>query len=398
MMSARRWRQGPRTPVAVGLGACLVALLPVQLESQQLPLKTAVPPGAVLLCDGREAAAGTEEPLPEDREEAARLTNAATQTMILGDLDGALEFLDRATAVDPTAPEAVYLRARILQQQGAREAAVAALCEYLSLEPAGRSAEDARRRLDEARDLDVGRELVDLHERALALEFEGRLEEAEAALTELLAARPGMTVALYNRGVLRGVLGHTDGARADLARYLELEPAASDEPAVRQFIDGETAPAVAQDPTGDGRAAADGSAPRAGAVFVVGALVPGAGQFYTGRPLLGAAVTGVAVTALAAGALYRRTTVHCLDATASPCPSSQVASRETERPFMAPAIAVAMGLTVAAAVEAALHATRPSRHADARTSDRLGAVTSVVADRISYDGLTLRFELARLDF
>jgi tetratricopeptide (TPR) repeat protein len=395
--SDRRWLRGPRSSVAVRLVACLVVLLPAQLEAQELPLKTAVPPGSILLCDEREAVDG-EEPSPEDREEAARLTNAATQTMILGDLDGALEFLNRATGTDPTAPEAVYLRARILQQQGAREGAVAALCEYLRLEPAGPSAEDARRRLDESRDLGVGRELVDLHERALALEFQGRLEEAEAVLTELLEARPDMTVALYNRGILRGALGRADDARADLARYLQLEPAASDEPEVRRFIERVPTVAVAQDRTGDGRAAEDGRGPRVGAIFVASALVPGAGQFYTGRPLLGAAVTGVAVTTLAAGALYRRTTVHCLDATASPCPSGQVASRETERPFMAPAIVVAAGLAVAAAVEAALHATRPSQLAGAPTADRLQAVTATVADRISYDGLALRLELARLDF
>jgi tetratricopeptide (TPR) repeat protein len=382
----------PRSKASLGAAAVLawsvVAVLAVPLAAQDLPLKTAPPSGADLLCAG--GAWGTVElaGAPRERPEAGRLTNAATQAMILGDLDGALEFLDRALRIEPTATEAVYLRARILEQQGAMEAAAEAFCEYLRLEPTGPSAQEVRRRLDAARDLDVGRRLLDTYRRALALEFEGRLEEAEAAFTEVVSARPAAALALYNRGVVRAVLGRTEDARDDFRRYLELEPGAGDAPAVRSYMAR----------LADAQFVNDRSGVRAGTALFMGALLPGGGQFYTGRPVLGATVTALAIGALATGALYQRTTVHCLDAAADPCPQEMVASRETGRPLLTPMIGVAVGLALVAAVEAALHAGRHSHLPDTTAAGMIGAATSATIDRISYDASALRLELVRWQF
>jgi tetratricopeptide (TPR) repeat protein len=376
---------GSAVRLAVALMLLFVCSVP-QVAAQELPLKTARPAGAVLICESVPATP-TGPASAQDRAEAARLTNAATQAMILGDLDGALEFLDRASQVDPTATEGVYLRARILHQQGQRGAAATALCEYLRLQPEGGSAEEVRRRLDDARDDGVARELFATYERALELELEGRLEEADAAFTEVLAARPGAAVAVYNRGVVRTALGRSAEAEADLRRYLELEPRAHDAPQVQRYVGIATGDRIAT-----GQFQLDAST-----AFVRGALLPGGGQFYTDRPLLGAAITGLTFGALAAGVLYRRTTIVCEDALAARCPADEIISRDTDRPLMAPALGVAVGLALAAAVEAAMHAARRSQVPSAAPSG-MPAAARPAGGRVGYDGSALTLELVRLSF
>jgi tetratricopeptide (TPR) repeat protein len=378
----RPWATGLRWIVPVVM---LVGLAVPELAAQQLPLKTAPPPGAVLICDGEVGRATTAAPVAGDSEGAARLINAATQAMLLGDLDGALDFLDRALLLDPTAAEAVYLRARILQGQGASDAAVAALCHYLRLDPSSASAQDVRRRLDDARDAGAAQPLLDIYRRALALEREGRLTEAEAAFTELLSARSAAAVARYNRAIVRSALGRHDAAREDLLAYLELDPTAPDAAEVRQFV-------------GPGPVAAASAAPRASAAFLVGALVPGGGQYYTGRPGLGAVVTVLAGGAVAAGILHERTTIRCLDALATVCPEELISSRDTDRPLLLPAVGVAAGLALVAAIEAASHVRRTAGPREASRPGTVGSARLLPSGSLYYDGAALRIELVRLDF
>jgi tetratricopeptide (TPR) repeat protein len=381
----------------------LLGLAGSELAAQQLPLNTTPPPTPVLVCPPEPAIAGAAVADPGDQAEAARLVNAATQAMLLGDLAGALEFLDRALRVDPGAAEAEYLRARILERQDQSEAATAALCRYLRLAPDGPSVPEARRRLDEARRQGEAERLLTTYRRALDLERDGQLEAAEAAFTEVLTARPAATVALYNRAVIRTALGREDEARADLQRYLQLEPGAPDAAEIMRFLaigegvpGADTATGVPGE-TADVRVVAAG--PSAGTAFVVGALMPGGGQFYTGRPGLGAAVSVLAGGALATGLLYERTTIECLDASASVCPVDEIVSSTTERPLLAPAIGIAAGLALVAAIEAALHAGRASptvRHVI--PSGTAGAGRLLPEGAIRYDGSAFRLELLRLDF
>lgn len=376
-----RWRVPAPQARALLAGLLLLGASGAGLSAQELPLKTAEPQAAALVCAPQ--AVGEPRPLGRVAEpaEAGRLINAATQAMLLGDLDGALDFLDRALAVDPSAAEAEYLRARILQRREEPDAATEALCRYLRIAPDGPSASEVRRRLQEALEQGAGQSILAAYRRGLDLEREGRTEEAEAAFTEVVSARPQAAIALYNRGVIRNALGRDAEARADLERYLALEPAAPDAAQVRQFL-------------GDrpGRLAAT-AGPTSGAAFALGALLPGGGQFYTGRPGFGAAVTAIAGGALAAGLLYERTTIQCRDALATECPEELIAGRETDRPLLVPAIGVAAGVALAAAVEAALHA-RGRRAAPAPR----GAGPSVQAPRLQYDGSALQLELVRLDF
>jgi tetratricopeptide (TPR) repeat protein len=321
----------------------LLALLPAVAVAQQLPIRTALPSGAAIVCSPETMPGSGGSAAPGDAAGAERMIHAATQAMLLGDLEGALEFLDRALALDPAASEAIYLRARIHDRRGDEDAATAALCRYLAVDPHGPSAGEVHRRLDQARDQGAGRPLIEAYRRGLALEQEGRLAEAEAAFTEVVVARPMAAIALYNRGLVRLALGREEAGRGDLQRYLVLEPEAPDAAEVRRFIGPR---AVAAGPP-DGRTA-----------FLAGALLPGGGQFYTGRPQAGVAVLGAVGAALAAGMLYERTTVYCLDADLAECPDELIASTETERPLLAPAIGIAAGVALGAAVEALMHVRR----------------------------------------
>jgi tetratricopeptide (TPR) repeat protein len=386
-VSARSWGAALRSilpaVVLVGLGVA-------GLGAQQLPLKTAPPPGSVLICDDQAERSGA---AAGDSEGASRLVNAATQAMLLGDLAGALDFLDRALLLDPTAAEAVYLRARILERQGADDAAAAALCHYLRLAPASASAQEVRQRLDEARDAGAAQPLLDTYRRALALEQEGRLSEAEAAFTEVLSVRPAAALARYNRAIVRIALGQETAARADLVAYLELEPRAPDAAQVRQFL-GRTAAG----PTGAWATAAAPARPRASTAFIIGALVPGGGQYYTGRPTLGAAVTALAGGVVAAGVLHRRTTIHCRDAQAEICPEDMISSRDTERPLLLPAIGAAAGLALVAAIEAATRVNGASQPHGESSLSAVGSARLRPSGDLQYDGSALRLELVRLDF
>ena len=155
--------------------------------------------------------------------EVARLSDAATQAMILGDFEGALSFLDRALALDAAAAEPLYLRARILHQSGRVRDATVAFCRLLAVSPAGPAADEARRRLTEARSADtvvvaIEREFAD----GVAHYDAARLVDAQTAFDRVLSARPASPSATYNRGLVRLSAGQYELGRADLARYLTL--------------------------------------------------------------------------------------------------------------------------------------------------------------------------------
>jgi len=349
-------------------------------SAQELSLKPR-PVAEELICEPVRTAA---EPAggAVDSGEVERLTNAATQAMILGDLAGALEFLNRALQSDPGAAEAVYLRGRILHQQNRLAEAAESFCRYLALAPAGPSAGEARQRLEEARDLGLGGRLLELFANGVELHGVGRLEEAERAFTDILAARPDAPTALYNRGLIRAERGLASPARSDFRRYLETQPVPSDADAVRRYL-------------GSGSLAGRSTAPSAGTAFAAG-LFPGGGQFYTQRPAFGVAVTALTAGLVAGGMLYERTTIRCRDASlGDECPEELIASRETEQPLLLPALGAAAGVAVIAAIEAAVHASRgPSGSAREST----GAARLDLDGRLGYDRTGFHLGLLRVSF
>lgn len=368
----------------LGVAGAMLASGSPALAQEPVALKQAAS-GQELICTPEHALgpgggiAGT----PADPAEVERLTNAATQAMILADLTGALEFLNRAIQGDPSAAEAVYLRGRILHQLDRRDEAAADFCRYLALAPAGPSSGEARERLNEALALGSGGQLREAFLNGVALHEAGRLQEAEAAFDEVLAERPAAPSALYNRALVRAARGLSGPARSDLERYLETQPPPADAVRVEQLLM---------------RLAGGGAGPSAGAAFAAG-LIPGGGQFYTGRPVFGLAVTAVAAGALGAGILYERTTIRCRDASlSSDCPEELIASRDKDRPLLLPAAGAAVGVAVIAAVEAALHARRVRRERYERPTERAGAARLELDGRVGYEAEAVRVSLLRLVF
>jgi hypothetical protein len=127
-------------------------------------------------------------------------------------------------------------------------------------------------------------------------------------------------------------------------------------------------------------------------------LIPGLGQVYTGRPVLGVLFLGGAAGAAAFAVLSTETTVRCLaPLVGGGCPAGQEPSRLEDTPYLVPGLAAAGGLAVIAAVEAFLAA---RRHNARVSAGGMGAAPSRQAPLrptvgVSARGFELGFRLHR---
>lgn len=368
-MTVRAW------PVAC---ATLLALCATGgATGQALELKER-PAAASLLCEPRTA---TPTCRLEDPDEVDRLVNAATQAMILGDLPLANEFLGQALELEPCAAEAAYLRGRIVAQTERLDAATEWFCRYLALEPQGSSAPEADRRLEQAVQDGAASSLLARFSAGVSRFEAGDLARAEELFTSVFDRHP-VPEALYNRALVRLALDRTAGARSDLRRYLELRPASVDRTAVEEAL---------------AALAAERSSKSPAAALALGALLPGAGQYYTGRPLFGLGVTAFVGSVVAGGYLYRQTTIQCRTSTTSgECPPDDIVSRETERPLLVPAVAVGAGIMLATAIEAAFH-TGGDRPALSVPVGGVGTLTFGAAPRVALSTGALDLHLISLE-
>jgi hypothetical protein len=85
--------------------------------------------------------------------------------------------------------------------------------------------------------------------------------------------------------------------------------------------------------------------------FVPSFILPGSGQFRTGRSGVGILVLGASAGVAAAGILTTQKEVFCATRT-STCQDSQVLSSKTSRPYLVPAIVAAAALSAVGAWEA----------------------------------------------
>lgn len=123
--------------------------------------------------------------------------------------------------------------------------------------------------------------------------------------------------------------------------------------------------------------------------------VPGAGQLYTRRPLLGAAFLGAAGGALAFGLLSERVTTECLSRPESgPCPPDQVLRTTTERPHLDAGVVGAIAVAMLSAVDA-FHT---ARSLNARPSGSVHSGARVEAPAVEVDGTRVRVSLVRITF
>jgi tetratricopeptide (TPR) repeat protein len=367
--------------------AALLVFLPNALPAQQLQLKREPPKIAWPGCPPAARPAAVPR---AQRQEAERLAKDATEASILGDNTAALALLVRATARDPASDRIAYRLARTLEALDRRKEAVAAYCRYLALAPDAADAPEARGRLTGLTDpggFAVPAAVVEAFNGAIAYYDAGRLADAEAALTAVIGAAPAFGDALYDRGVVRLALGVEDAGTADLQRYLELHPGSSDFADVLRVL----------------RATGKVVAPyNPSSALATGLLVPGLGQFTTGRPVRGLVVLGGAATALTAGVLLQNTRVDCL---APPvhgkCANEYVLRRSTERPYLVPAIGAAAVLSVLGAIDAFVGAKQRNEHATEllRVGDRDGSGTAVrLGPSVDTDSNGTRLSLIRFTF
>jgi tetratricopeptide (TPR) repeat protein len=313
------------------------------LPAQDLPLQRDYPGLGPLVCP---ASAQLVHPAPEERAQASQLASDASQAVILGELLRAQELLQRATELDVTSFEFAYQHARVLEDLQQSSAAMTEYCRSLTLGSEVEGAADAQARLDilygimQARIPQVAREAF---LSGLTLADAAMYEPAVASFTVAVDEAPDWPPALYNRAVILERLGRVPESLADYRRYIELTPSEID-PVV----------AAVTERIGMLEGLVTMPTPSPSGALALG-IVPGMGQYYSGRPLSGTIVLALAAGAAAAGVLYKEVTVHCLSP--SPGGGCDVAVDETSRrPYLLPAIGAAGAITLAGAIEAFVRA------------------------------------------
>ncbi len=280
----------------------------------------------------------------EDRQAAADLLAQADEAALLGDAGAATTLLRRAAALDPASAEISYRLARGLDESRDATAAAAEYCRFLTLEASGARAEDALERLGVL----TGSAPSAVDARAQAAFGEGvesaaagDLAGAEAHFTRVVTIAPSWPEPWYNRALVRAQQGDAEGARSDLANYLDLRPGASDADLVRSRIATRPPPSVPDRvrlPRSTG--------------FAGDALLPGLGQFRTGRYLMGTVTLGAAAGLVAFGVMSEREVVRCIVVPIEgECPEGQVAGSEFERPYLVAGVGAAALVSLLGALE-----------------------------------------------
>lgn len=288
-------------------------------------------------------------PPPTSAEEAAQAVQMGTtarQAVILGDLGRARELLERAVSLDPSSPALAYQYGRILEDLGETREAVVEYCRALASGASDEDALDARARVDayaEASRRRVPPEALEAFRAGVTAFGQGRIESALGAFVAAGRAHSDLPEAAFNRGVSLETLGRGVEAAEAYRAYLELRPDAPDAIQVSEKI---------------GQLQVVQERPSPGSALALGMLLPGGGQFYTGRPLGGVALLALAGGAAAVGFLVEEVDVRCLRPVESgqACPPSDVVARDVTKPYLTYGLAGAGALVLAGAIEAFLHA------------------------------------------
>jgi tetratricopeptide (TPR) repeat protein len=345
-MSRPTPNRGP-TPPAAGLLlllalAGLIGYGPSPLSAQELELKRHVPGSDTVACPPIAVPA---RPGAEEQAEASRLASTADQALILGDTERAREFLARATELDPSSAELAYRYGRILEDLRETNLAIDQFCRALALGSREQGIGDARPRLEalaRARDPQVTPEASSAFLNGLLQADLRQFTAASQAFDAAVRAAPDWADALYNRGVVRSRMGDAEGAASDLQQYLALRPDAADAILVSRRI---------------GQLQITAPAQSAGTTLTLGLLLPGMGQFYTGRAVGGITVLALAGGAAAAGLLVERVTVRCIGSVPSggTCPPERVIGETSDRPYLVYGLVAAGAVTFLGALEAYLN-------------------------------------------
>jgi len=299
---------------------------------------------------------------------------AAIEAYDAGEFDRAVSLLDRLPASLPAPDQAVrwIYRGLIHFARGAADSAATAFQRAVRVDPTVRldPGLHSPNRVDvfETARLAVVREW-----RTQARSADARADTVEAMRrwASVLSAMPADAEATER---LAGLRSSPREAPADPPRT----PVAMPEPVEPE----PAAPPRVLDP---GRAA------------LLGLLVPGLGEIYTGKTGRGALIMASSAIAVGAGLLIEKVTVDCLSPpVAGVCPVENIAGERRERPYLAPGVGFAVVATLIGAVDAALTADRASRQAAASAAPGDGA--SLHGPRLRSDGVRLSIDLIRVAF
>jgi Tfp pilus assembly protein PilF len=328
---ARNCRLGP----CIALAVLAVALVPSHLRGQELPLERPKLTPISIACPAIPVPPPTAQQVVE---EANRLATLGQESSIEGDHRAARDQFKQAATLDPRDASLAYRLAREYEDLQQREAAVHEYCRYLSLVP---NATDAGQIGDRVAKLLPGGTLA--HGSAVVTEFKlavasydaGSYGSAAEQFDSVNTAAPVLSAAAYDGGLAHDQNGDAAAAIHDYSHYLQLEPNASDAAAVRARMQ-----------------QMRHGIPSATTAFFLG-LLPGAGQFYTKQPVL-----GVVVLAGAAGGVFlalQTRTITRDTMFVGPFGGTYPGTyTQTQHPNLALGAAVAGGVTLLGAIEAAV--------------------------------------------
>ncbi|MFI5250653.1 MAG: hypothetical protein ACHQTF_11820 [Gemmatimonadales bacterium] len=328
---ARNGRLAPR----IGLAVLVAALSPSHLSGQELPLKRPKLTPITIACPAIPVPPPTAQQVVE---EANRLATLGQESSIEGDHRAARDQFKQAATLDPRDASLAYRLGREYEDLQQRDLAVHEYCRYLSLVPTATDAgqiSDRIAKLLPPGTLAHGNAVVTQFKLAVATYDARNFGIAAEQFDSVSAAAPSLSAAAYDGGLAHDQDGNASAAIHDYSHYLQLEPNASDVPAVRARMQ-----------------QMRHGVPSATTAFFLG-LVPGGGQFYTKQPVL-----GVVVLAGAAGGVFlavQSKTVTRDTTFQGPFGGTYPGTyTQTQHPNLALGIGVAAGVTLLGAIEAAV--------------------------------------------
>jgi tetratricopeptide (TPR) repeat protein len=324
-----------RLESGVALAALAAALVPSHLRGQELPLKRPKLTPITIACPAIPVPPPT---APQVVEEANRLATLGQESSIEGDHRAARDQFKQASTLDPRDASLAYRLGREYEDLQLRDLAVHEYCRYLSLAP---NATDAAQIGDRVAKLLPGGTLA--HGNAVVTAFKLAVASYDARsfstsadqFDSVVSAAPGLSAGVYDRGLAHDQNGDAAAAIHDYSHYLQLAPGALDAAAVRSRMQ-----------------QLRHGIPSATTAFFLG-LLPGGGQFYTKQPVLGAVVlagaAGGVVLAIQSRTVTRDTTF--IGPFGGTYPGTYT---QTQHPNLALGVAVAGGVTLFGAIEAAI--------------------------------------------
>jgi len=289
-------------------------------------------------------------PSDAQRRQARDLAQRALEAALLGDSATARDELRQAAALDRTDADLAYRLGRAHETVRASVDAVTEYCRFLALAPTAPEAAEVRARVSALAPPTADPRTAattSIFQAGVAAYESGRLAEAEGAFTSTIRREPQWPEPYYDRALTLLARGAKEDAVRDFEQFLRLKPETDDRAAIVARI-----------------ASLRHSVFVPSTALAVGLALPGAGQYYTRRPVRGV-LTSVGVVAAVVVALIPRTTTQTIEQTGKD-PfgndySFTTTRRTRERPFAVPAAIAAVGIAVGSAIDAFKYAQRSSR-------------------------------------